>query len=1237
MLFSMLSLAIISSLGIEGSQAAAASNFTKGNETATLFGVHEIVLTGNGSRNNPFETQVTVAFTPPTGSQYSIIVNAFYDGGDTWRARTYVSERGGWTWSSSSPDEGMNNQSGSFQAVDSDLRGMLRKHPANDHQWITEDGKTFLNLTDTAYRLFSEATPWSDFVAYVEDDVALGISALRAGGCGGYAGWGPTSMTGGGLYDRSNWCWDGNNYSRYDLDRFQTTDLRLEWLLNNHPDLYVQLIQFGKKTNVGQSWKNISQSQREAMMDYQIARWGAWPQLYFLIVNDTVYADYADNQDMVREIGAYYAENDPWNHLISAGPKRREPNPFVKSSDFATWHTYLHIEKYSEIDADVVDQYAQYPVHLYYGEDWYEQTTLASTSPVNPDYYYRRTFWSVLLSGGSPNYGGRYPVIHPYNQTASIPFPWEDIVFTGQLSGLDSIRFIAPFFESRGIDLADFQPDDAAARDPNPPGPEGNSGPSRPQAARNGNSEFIVYLPNAIEGERSGGGEFSEQATSRLIAALDRERIPQVEVDLRGAAGEVFDVYWYQVSNGSWTDGLTIAGGDWTRLTSPWKGEDAVLHLKAHVAEPGNPMPAFIMAHRGGNGEVPENTLAAFERALSLGVNPEMDVRLTSDNVIVVIHDATVNRTTDGSGAVADMTLAEIKTLDAGSHFSPAYAGEQVPTLDEVFQLFSTQAPAKAILSIDTKVEQPEMYDTLIDLLKRYNLFDRAYIEVSNSGVAEAIRGRDARVRFAVWAPSNSDIDTALSYAPFERIHTQALRANRADEVHTTGKKLIARVNTEEEWRQVRSYAIDGINTDYPLFMLNLIAQTPTPTPEPSPTPSPTTTPTPGGDNKTLFVVGNQNLDVDDQAVMQRLRELGHSVTLASGAVVSQTDAQGMDLIVISSSVTSSDINSTFRDIRIPLLTWENAIFDDLGMTGPTEGTDRGIAAGQSALAILDSGHPLAAGLTGTATVVGQPASFTWGSPNENAFHVAGQSGQPARVMIFGYQAGATMPGLVAPANRVGFFLEKEAGSNLTNEGWALFDAAVAWLIDGQIFSDVPPEHPYRDEIEILYQNGYTAGCGSDPVVYCPDAAMTRAESSVFVERGIHGVQVFPDQPSARVFDDLPLDSWAAKWAAALWNDGYTAGCGTDPLAYCPWQGHTRAEGAVFYLRMLNGADYAPPNPQGIFSDVPSGWWGEKWVEAAYNAGILPACDTQPLRACPDDALTRGLGAYMMVQAKGLQ
>jgi 5'-nucleotidase/2',3'-cyclic-nucleotide 2'-phosphodiesterase/3'-nucleotidase/5'-nucleotidase len=187
------------------------------------------------------------------------------------------------------------------------------------------------------------------------------------------------------------------------------------------------------------------------------------------------------------------------------------------------------------------------------------------------------------------------------------------------------------------------------------------------------------------------------------------------------------------------------------------------------------------------------------------------------------------------------------------------------------------------------------------------------------------------------------------------------------------------------------------------------------------------------------------------------------------------------------------------------------------------------------------------------------------------------------------------------------------------------------------VFVDVPHDHPFHEEIEALYQAGYVAGCNIDPLMYCPDAAMTRAESAVFVERGIHGARYLPAQPTSQVFDDVLLWEWFAKWADGLWEDGYTAGCGVDPMIYCPMQEHTRTEGAVFFLRMLRGVDFVPPDPVGLFIDVPLDFWGAKWIEAAFNAGLIPACETSPdLRFCPDDPLDRSMAAYMMVQAKGL-
>jgi glycerophosphoryl diester phosphodiesterase len=98
----------------------------------------------------------------------------------------------------------------------------------------------------------------------------------------------------------------------------------------------------------------------------------------------------------------------------------------------------------------------------------------------------------------------------------------------------------------------------------------------------------------------------------------------------------------------------------------------------------------LVIAHRGASGTRPENTLCAFRRAEALGAHMiELDVQLTRDGEVVVIHDWTLARTTDGRGRVASHTLAELRRLDAGAWFDPAYGGETIPTLREVLDAVS--------------------------------------------------------------------------------------------------------------------------------------------------------------------------------------------------------------------------------------------------------------------------------------------------------------------------------------------------------------------------------------------------------------------------------------------------------------------------------------------------------------------------------------------------------------------
>jgi uncharacterized repeat protein (TIGR02543 family) len=203
-------------------------------------------------------------------------------------------------------------------------------------------------------------------------------------------------------------------------------------------------------------------------------------------------------------------------------------------------------------------------------------------------------------------------------------------------------------------------------------------------------------------------------------------------------------------------------------------------------------------------------------------------------------------------------------------------------------------------------------------------------------------------------------------------------------------------------------------------------------------------------------------------------------------------------------------------------------------------------------------------------------------------------------------------------------------------------------------FSDVPYDYsatlggvvyPLHDYIEALYDAGYTAGCATDPLRYCPNQTMTRAESAVFMLRGQNGSGYIPPiAPWDTFADNWSPGTWAEKWAEGMLQEGMTAGCqfpaNTLPKLFCPWDLFPRVQAAVFGLRMMHGKDYIPPAATGtLFADMTDpGYYGTKWAEQAYLDGLLVACGTQggkPL-FCPNTLLTRAWAAYMVVVAKNL-
>ena len=129
----------------------------------------------------------------------------------------------------------------------------------------------------------------------------------------------------------------------------------------------------------------------------------------------------------------------------------------------------------------------------------------------------------------------------------------------------------------------------------------------------------------------------------------------------------------------------------------------------------------LCIAHRGASSYAPENTFAAFDRALELGVNHvELDVHFSRDGHIVVIHDDTLDRTTDAVGAVADRTLAELRGLDAGSWFGPEYAGERIRSLAEIFE----QYKGRLHFHIEIKARAEGLASRTADMVRAHGLIE---------------------------------------------------------------------------------------------------------------------------------------------------------------------------------------------------------------------------------------------------------------------------------------------------------------------------------------------------------------------------------------------------------------------------------------------------------------------------------------------------------------------------------
>ncbi len=196
-----------------------------------------------------------------------------------------------------------------------------------------------------------------------------------------------------------------------------------------------------------------------------------------------------------------------------------------------------------------------------------------------------------------------------------------------------------------------------------------------------------------------------------------------------------------------------------------------------------------------------------------------------------------------------------------------------------------------------------------------------------------------------------------------------------------------------------------------------------------------------------LMVVGSTPLAAGDAVVRSRLQWMGYKVTSVLAQAAPASDATGKALVMISSTAAEADVGTKFRDVTVPVMLWQEALYDEMGMTTSSE---HGVAVAETQINLVNLSHPMSAGMTGqNQSLYSAANNVAWAQPQAAATIVATMASDPTKALAFVYEPGTQMLGLIAPARRVGCFLQDASAAQMAWAGTFLFDEAVNYAING--------------------------------------------------------------------------------------------------------------------------------------------------------------------------------------------
>jgi len=253
-------------------------------------------------------------------------------------------------------------------------------------------------------------------------------------------------------------------------------------------------------------------------------------------------------------------------------------------------------------------------------------------------------------------------------------------------------------------------------------------------------------------------------------------------------------------------------------------------NLMGTLRTPGQP--AFVAGHRGDRADAPENTLPAFEAAFASGLDiVETDVQLTADGYAVLLHDATVDRTTDGTGAIEDLTLAQVQTLDAGSWFAPEFTGTRIPQLGEFLDLLAATPRTRALVELKDFWTRDDIEGVLADIFARGVQNRVVFASFNFNTVSNMADAAPAIPRVIIRRDLPADpVGLAQFYGAIAIMTSPWSLETNPDAVadmHEAGLGvLLYTLNSQKRWKEATEYGVDGIVTDAPSKLDDWIAAT---------------------------------------------------------------------------------------------------------------------------------------------------------------------------------------------------------------------------------------------------------------------------------------------------------------------------------------------------------------------------------------------------------------------------